>query len=63
MPEADGKSLAAIFYCGTKGKEAKEKLGPVGITRLKELYAEGEINKESRAWAQGMDGWRPIRLG
>ena len=23
LPEADGKSLAAIFYCGTKGKEAK----------------------------------------
>ena len=30
--------------------------------QLSELYAAGTVNKETRVWAQGMEGWRAMRM-
>ena len=32
------------------------------VLQLKELYESGEINKETKVWAQGLEGWKPLRL-
>eukprot|EP00040_Diaphanoeca_grandis_P032411 m.196277 g.196277 ORF g.196277 m.196277 type:complete len:2301 (-) comp32615_c0_seq1:478-7380(-) len=47
------------FYSLTKN--TKDNQGPIGFIKLKELYEEGEINRETRIWAQGMEGWKTIR--
>jgi DnaJ family protein C protein 13 len=64
--EASASQLAeddAEWYY-SKGKDAngkEEKLGPIGFKAMKELYETGAINKETRVWAQGMEGWKPVR--
>lgn len=42
-------------------KDSKDRQGPIGFIKLKELYVEGKLNKETRVWSQGMEGWRTIR--
>ena len=45
-----------------QGADTKNRLGPVGYHKLKQMYESGEINsKETRCWAQGMEGWRTLR--
>mmetsp|Transcript_15543 Transcript_15543/g.46103 ORF Transcript_15543/g.46103 Transcript_15543/m.46103 type:complete len:2307 (-) Transcript_15543:50-6970(-) len=63
MLQASNSALAedeAEWYY-SKSKDPNQRKGPIGFIKLKEMYDEGEINKETRVWAQGMDGWRPIR--
>ncbi|XP_055340824.1 dnaJ homolog subfamily C member 13-like [Paramacrobiotus metropolitanus] len=43
------------------GNLEKERLGPVSMAELRELWESGEINQKTRCWAQGMDGWRPLQ--
>ena len=33
----------------------------VTTTRLRELYADGELDEDTPVWAQGMAAWRPIK--
>eukprot|EP00051_Salpingoeca_urceolata_P002050 m.46532 g.46532 ORF g.46532 m.46532 type:complete len:2282 (+) comp11866_c0_seq1:73-6918(+) len=49
------------WYFNRGGTDAKTREGPVGFNELKELYESGAINAETRVWAQGMEGWRPLR--
>eukprot|EP00055_Hartaetosiga_balthica_P006980 m.23293 g.23293 ORF g.23293 m.23293 type:complete len:2228 (-) comp5537_c0_seq1:183-6866(-) len=42
--------------------DVSKKEGPVGYSDLQDLYASGSINKETKVWAQGMEGWRPMRM-
>eukprot|EP00039_Didymoeca_costata_P023981 m.8876 g.8876 ORF g.8876 m.8876 type:complete len:2271 (-) comp3968_c0_seq1:482-7294(-) len=61
--EASASQLAdddAEWYYSLS-KDPKDKHGPVGFNKIKELYEEGVINKETRMWAQGMESWQPMR--
>ena len=61
--EASAAQLAeddAEWYYSTS-KDPKDRHGPVGFNKLKELYDAGTINKETRVWAQGLEGWREMR--
>ena len=51
---------AEWYYC--QGADTKNRLGPVGFQQLMKLHEAGEFNsKETRFWAQGMEGWRTMR--
>ncbi len=37
-----------------------EKQGPFGPLKVSEMFESGRINRDTLAWEQGMDAWRPI---
>jgi len=39
----------------------KNKKGPFAIEELKDLFTSNKVNGETKCWAQGMDGWRPLK--
>ena len=43
------------------GNKDKERLGPFSFKEMKEFWKEQEINETTRCWAQGLDGWKPLR--
>ncbi|OAF70112.1 DnaJ subfamily C member 13 [Intoshia linei] len=40
--------------------ENKKIHGPYSIKEIKEIYLDGEIDKKTICWAQGLDGWKPL---
>ncbi|KAJ8336734.1 hypothetical protein SKAU_G00379540 [Synaphobranchus kaupii] len=42
------------------GNVEKEKRGPFSFEEMQEFWSCGELNANTRCWAQGMDGWRPL---
>uniref|UniRef100_A0A1I8HXS4 J domain-containing protein n=1 Tax=Macrostomum lignano TaxID=282301 RepID=A0A1I8HXS4_9PLAT len=42
------------------GSSAKERCGPFSFDELKELFENGSVNKDTRVWAQGFEGWKPL---
>ncbi|KAK3742179.1 hypothetical protein QZH41_012074 [Actinostola sp. cb2023] len=42
------------------GNKEKERLGPFNFPEMKQLWGEGTLRPETKCWAQGMDGWRPL---
>ncbi|XP_039278465.1 dnaJ homolog subfamily C member 13 isoform X2 [Nilaparvata lugens] len=45
------------WYYGTGG----EKKGPVSFLKMKELWQRGEINGQTKCWAQKMERWMPLQ--
>ena len=62
--EASGAQLAheELEWYYTLARDAKDKVGLVTVARLRVQLATGELPCDARSWAQGMDGWRPLRL-
>lgn len=59
--QKDADDEAEWYYCKT-AEDMKDRIGPVGFRKLTKLYEAGEINvKDTRFWAQGMDGWRSMK--
>jgi DnaJ family protein C protein 13 len=45
---------------GVQG-DTRQMEGPIGFNALKEMYHQGKLDKESKLWAQGMEGWRSLK--
>ena len=43
------------------GNKDKERFGPFSFKEMKEFWKEQDINETTRCWAQGLDGWKPLR--
>ncbi|KAK2561616.1 DnaJ-like protein subfamily C member 13 [Acropora cervicornis] len=57
-PEMMQRDTEKEWYYGNK---EKERLGPFSFKDMKEMAAEGTLRPETKCWAQGMDGWRPLQ--
>mgnify|MGYP003667473223 CR=1 FL=1 len=49
--------VQTIYFYAANGQQ----MGPVGIDKLKELFANRTINKESLLWKQGMANWTALQ--
>ena len=43
------------------GNKEKERFGPFSFKEMREAWKEQDINETTRCWAQGLDGWKPMR--
>lgn len=57
-PEMMQRDSEKEWYYGNK---EKERLGPFSFKEMKDMSAEGILRPETKCWAQGMDGWRPLQ--
>eukprot|EP01147_Barroeca_monosierra_P008081 gene8081-757_t len=46
------------FYTKT---DVQSKIGPIGFSDLKSLFSAGEIGHDTKIWAQGLEGWKPLK--
>ncbi|XP_076459341.1 dnaJ homolog subfamily C member 13-like isoform X2 [Babylonia areolata] len=42
------------------GNAEKERLGPYSFEEMREFWEQHVVHRDTRCWAQGMDGWRPL---
>ena len=47
-------------FCGTRANNLIAS-GVEHFYQMKEMAAEGTLRPETKCWAQGMDGWRPLQ--
>ncbi|KAL5258298.1 hypothetical protein ACHWQZ_G008960 [Mnemiopsis leidyi] len=43
------------------GNKEKERLGPYSLREIGEFWEEGVLSERTKCWAQGLDGWKPLR--
>ena len=53
--------ITAKEWCYTAADGTRQMDLRVTTTRLRELYADGELDEDTPVWAQGMAAWRPIK--
>lgn len=41
--------------------DTKHKEGPIAFSDIRELFKNGDIHKDTKMWAQGMEGWRSLK--
>lgn len=49
------------WYITCKGSDGKNASKAFTFTEIKKMYNDGEINLNTKVWAQGMEGWKPLK--
>lgn len=48
------------FYTADSQTGNSEKVGPFSFKEMSKLYEEGKVSENTKCWAQGVDGWKPL---